>query len=300
MPTEEHELPLEMVRRSPELVPMILQSVFGLDLPGRDYATLTSETFADLDPAELRSDAAVLVDNPKTPSHGVIVEAQTRFNKQKHYTWPAYLAMLRRRYKCGTTLLVICPDQAGARACAAPIDMGHPGWVLKPLTVHPGMLPPITDPGLARRYPELAVLSTAPHSDGPDAEAVLTSVAAAFDVVRRKNDEETGDLGRRYYDYLVRRLSESARKLLEEIVETAGYEWKSDFAKAHRAEGREEGREEGRVQGEATMLLLMLEARGIAVPDEVRERVTNCTDTDQLERWAKRAAVIDNAEDLLD
>ncbi len=44
----------------------------------------------------------------------------------------------------------------------------------------------------------------------------------------------------------------------------------------------------------------MLENRGINVPNEVRERVTNCTDTDQIERWAERALVIDKAEDLLD
>ncbi|MFG2021472.1 hypothetical protein [Actinomadura geliboluensis] len=72
----------------------------------------------------------------------------------------------------------------------------------------------------------------------------------------------------------------------------AGYEWKSDFAKTHRAEGRTEG--------EAKALLVVLEGRRIAVPDEVRRRVMGCTDSDQLERWLKRAAVVDRAEDLLD
>ncbi|MFE9105243.1 hypothetical protein [Actinomadura geliboluensis] len=72
----------------------------------------------------------------------------------------------------------------------------------------------------------------------------------------------------------------------------AGYEWKSDFAKAHRAKGRAEG--------EAKALLLVLEGRGIAVPNEVRKRVMSCVDSDQLEGWLKRAAVVDRAEDLLD
>ncbi|MFG1851755.1 hypothetical protein ACGFJT_07940 [Actinomadura geliboluensis] len=76
----------------------------------------------------------------------------------------------------------------------------------------------------------------------------------------------------------------------------AGYEWKSDFAKAHRAKGRAEGRAEG----EAKALLLVLEGRGIAVPNEVRKRVMSCVDSDQLEGWLKRAAVVDRAEDLLD
>jgi hypothetical protein len=76
----------------------------------------------------------------------------------------------------------------------------------------------------------------------------------------------------------------------------AGYEWKSDFAKTHRAEGLAEGE----AKGEAKALLLVLEGRGIAVPNAVRERVTNCSDSDQLERWLKRAGVVERAEDLLD
>ena len=71
-----------------------------------------------------------------------------------------------------------------------------------------------------------------------------------------------------------------------------GYEWRSDFAKAHRAEGRAEG--------EAKALLLVLEGRGIAVRNEVRKRVMSCVDSDQLEGWLRRAAVVDRAEDLLD
>ncbi|WP_243719271.1 hypothetical protein [Actinomadura sp. 7K534] len=87
-------------------------------------------------------------------------------------------------------------------------------------------------------------------------------------------------------------LTPTTCKLLEEIVNVAGYEWQSEFAKTHRGEGRAEG--------EAKAVLLVLGARGITVPNEIRERVTNCTDIDQLERWVQRAAVIDKAEDLLE
>ncbi|MFG1851756.1 hypothetical protein ACGFJT_07945 [Actinomadura geliboluensis] len=90
----------------------------------------------------------------------------------------------------------------------------------------------------------------------------------------------------------------------------AGYEWKSDFAKKHRAEGRAEGLAEGRAEGlaearaevraegMARAVLIVLEARGITVSGETRQRVTSCMDTDQLECWAKRAALVDKAEDL--
>ncbi|MEU8802140.1 hypothetical protein [Spirillospora sp. NPDC048819] len=292
MPTCEHELPLEMVRNRPQLVPTILRTVFGLDLPDDGLATLTSESYAELNPAELRCDATVLLDDPEKPTHGVVVESQLRFKPDKLFSWPAYLALLRHRRKCDVTLLVFCRDQAGARACGAPIDMGHPRWVLEPLTVHPGMLPPITDPDQARRLPELAILSTPAHAEGPHAEAVLTSVSAALEEVR----EQGRDTGALYHDFLTTQLSEAARKFLEDTVAIKNYEWQSDFAKTHRAEGRAEGE----VRGEAKSLLLFLRARGIDVPDDIRERITGCTDTDQLERWVQRAAVIDSADQLLD
>ncbi|TDC59780.1 hypothetical protein E1200_31570 [Actinomadura sp. GC306] len=285
MPSSNHELPLEMVRNRPQLAPTILRTVFGLGLPLDGQVTLASESFAGLNPAELRCDATVLLDDPEAPAHGIIVESQLRFKKQKTFTWPAYLALLRLRHECPVTLLIFCPSPSAARACAAPIDMGHPEWVLKPLTVHPGMLPPITDPEQARRLPELAVLSAPAHSEGPHAEAVLTSVSAAIDTL-------PGDTGALYYDYLTAQFSGAACKLLEEIVNVAGYEWQSEFAKTHRGEGRAEG--------EAKAVLLVLDARGITVPNEIREHVTNCTDTDQLERWVQRAAIIDKAEDLLE
>ncbi len=77
-----------------------------------------------------------------------------------------------------------------------------------------------------------------------------------------------------------------------------GYEWKSDFAKKHRAEGRAEGLAEARAEGAARAVLIVLEARGITVSGETRQRITSCMDTDQLERWAKRSALVDKAEDL--
>jgi hypothetical protein len=88
------------------------------------------------------------------------------------------------------------------------------------------------------------------------------------------------------------RFSDAARKLLEETVKLDNYEWKSEFAITHRAEG------EARV--EARAVLLVLDARGVAVPDDIRDRVTSCTDLDQLERWVQRAAVVDTAQELLD
>jgi hypothetical protein len=60
----------------------------------------------------------------------------------------------------------------------------------------------------------------------------------------------------------------------------------------------EEIRDEGRAQGRAEDILVVLETRGIDVPDEIRERVTACDDDELLRRWLVRAATAASAEEI--
>ncbi|MFF0529157.1 hypothetical protein ACFYT3_12265 [Nocardia amikacinitolerans] len=68
------------------------------------------------------------------------------------------------------------------------------------------------------------------------------------------------------------------------------YEYQSDFARRYYADGQK--------KGEVRALLTVLEARGIPVSDEVRERITECTDTDLLAEWVRRAVTVATAEEL--
>ncbi|GLZ10227.1 hypothetical protein Acsp04_04620 [Actinomadura sp. NBRC 104425] len=70
--------------------------------------------------------------------------------------------------------------------------------------------------------------------------------------------------------------------------------WYSEDAQVWIAEGIAEGR----IEGEAKSVLLILEARGITVTDEQRQRVLTCTDLQQLETWVRRAATISSADEL--
>lgn len=63
---------------------------------------------------------------------------------------------------------------------------------------------------------------------------------------------------------------------------------------------REEGRREGRVEEAARAVLTVLRARGMTVPDALRERILAEKDPAQLERWVERAAVAASITDLLD
>jgi hypothetical protein len=85
---------------------------------------------------------------------------------------------------------------------------------------------------------------------------------------------------------------------MEAIVKSAIWEFGTPFTEQYRAQGR--GREEGRAQGEAAAILIFLESRGIAVSDEVRERVTSCTDQETLQSWLRRVAKVETAEELFD
>ena len=91
-----------------------------------------------------------------------------------------------------------------------------------------------------------------------------------------------------------------------------GYEYQSDFAKKYFAQGLTTGRTEGRTEGltegltkgrteeAARALLTVLRARGIAVPDAVRERILAQKDPERLERWLEKAAVAASVAAVID
>jgi hypothetical protein len=70
-------------------------------------------------------------------------------------------------------------------------------------------------------------------------------------------------------------------------------DYKSDFARRYVAQGNAEGRAE-----EAKMILAVLSARGIAVPDQARTRITECADLEQLEAWVRPAATATSIEEV--
>jgi hypothetical protein len=85
----------------------------------------------------------------------------------------------------------------------------------------------------------------------------------------------------------------------EEFVVSMQGTWKEARALG-RDEGRNEGRNEGRAEGEARALLTVLRSRGIAVPDEARERILAEKDATRLELWIERAVSAGSLADVLD
>jgi hypothetical protein len=83
-------------------------------------------------------------------------------------------------------------------------------------------------------------------------------------------------------------------------MSTQTYEYLSEYARKFVAQGKAVGKAEGTAEGEARAVLAFLDARGIAVPDDVRSRISECRDLDQLDTWVRRAATVGSVYDLFD
>lgn len=129
-------------------------------------------------------------------------------------------------------LLVVAPDPGVAAGCAAPIETGIPGFVLRPPVLGREAVPVVTDPAEAARRPELAVLSALAHGSSEQGAAIAAAVLPAI----RELDE---DMARFYGDVVLNSLNDAARRALEAMRK--GYEYQSDFARKYVAHGRQEG-----------------------------------------------------------
>ena len=135
---------------------------------------------------------------------------------------------------------------------------------------------------------------------GRDRKVIEAFTAALPDAT----DEHAPD----YYEYAYDMSAPEIRHLMEEIMKSASTKWPvySPFAREHygrgkaegMAEGKTAGRTEGKAEEAARLLLLVLDARGFAVPDGIRAQITTCTDIAQLETWVTRAATTQTLQDL--
>ncbi|GAA1631742.1 hypothetical protein GCM10009828_069470 [Actinoplanes couchii] len=278
---------MELFRDRPALAAELLEGPLPGDMPQFDEAHLFSAELNALTPTERRADAVITLTREGNLVMAVVVEVQRRADADKHRSWPAYVATLRDRLRCHVALLVICTSRRVAEWAREPIYLGPPGSVITPVAIGPAQIPNITDPREAREHPELAVLSAITHADDPGIDLLFKAYLAALDVLEP-------DRSLLYHDYVLSALSPLPRKLLEELMMTAEYQYKSDWARNLVAEGKAEGK----VENQAESVLTVLDAKGVAVSAKARSVITNCTDLAQLNEWLRRAVTAERIEDL--
>jgi len=275
-----------LFRNRPTLAAELLRDALHAPMPSFDRARVGDATLGEVVPTEYRADLVLLLEGPREGPlrMALVVEAQIGRDPDKLWSWPMYLAGLRARLRCNVALLVVTDDVSVAAWAGAPIDTGHPGWVLTPLVLGPSVVPAVHDVAVARAAPELAVLSAMLH--GRDEDAV--DIAKAALVAANELDEERAKL---YSDLVVWSVNDGARAILEALMASGKWEYQSDWARRHVAQGRTEGY--------ARSVLAVLAARQIDVPADAHDRIAACRDLDVLERWLVRAVTASSLSDVL-
>jgi hypothetical protein len=282
-----HEILVDLFKNRPSLAAEILAEVLGVSLPAYTDARLASNDLTEIQPAEYRADAVVLLFDRDVPVRVIIVEAQLAADPRKRLSWPAYVTVSRAIHGCPADLLVVAPDPAVAGWCVEPIEIGVPGFVLHPPVLRRTAVPVVTELEEAARRPELGVLSALAHGETGQG---ATIAAAVLPAIQGLDDDRV----RIYCDLVYNSLNEAARRALEAMMK--GYEYQSDFAKKYVAQGRDEGRAEEAARN----VLAVLRVRGIAVPDDIRERILAQREPERLERWLEKAAVAASVAAVID
>lgn len=168
------------------------------------------------------------------------------------------------------------------------IKTGHPGFDLAPIVIDAATTPP-PEPTSAS-VAEMAVLGCLTGAIDLDSDAgrhhALGLVAAAH---------LQGDKLRTYTHFIRVAASPAAREALETLMTLT---YKDEWIDRIEAAGEAKGETKGRTDERAQMVLRILAARGIAVTEHFRDRVLACTDLDQLQDWADRAATAASLHDV--
>lgn len=226
-----HEILVDLCRQRGDLARALLH-LLGI-VPGGARAELGSIDLSQVVPTEYRADAVTVFRDQEVARAAAIIEVQLQYDPDKRRSWPVYVAALRAALGCPVYLLVIAPDPSVARRVGAPIELGHPGFALTPLVIGFEDLPRVIDADVARRLPELAVLSTLAH---PEFEVARTAIGAIRELPE--------DRARLYLDLIIAAVPDAVRRSLEALT-MKGYEYQSEFARKYYGQGVEVGRAEG-------------------------------------------------------
>lgn len=257
MPSLPHQALLELFRNNPELAANLLRDKVCGGLPRYTNVKIESADLSVVQPAEYRADLVVSLSNG-APVLGVIVEVQLAIDDRKRFSWPAYVATLRARWRCPVCLLVVCKDESVARWAERPIALGCTN-IFMPRVLWPNDLPEITDQTGAAMDPELTILSAVAHGNDPDF-GKAARIAAIAQGVSAKLDPDRSTL---YFDLVLNSLSQPARAVLRRTMRPPGYEYQSDFARKYFS------------QGMAEIVTRQLNARFGPLSEEVKKQISS-------------------------
>ncbi|MFT4189038.1 MAG: hypothetical protein QM621_10720 [Aeromicrobium sp.] len=290
MPSPEHEAAIELMRLAPQLATDLLGRLFGVDVSACASATAFAETSRTMTPRTVHADAAfVYHDADGEPVLSVVFEAQRSWDDDKRQTWRLYLAHLQYETRVPAALIVYCPDPRVAARYRSTLEDDGISSLLRPLIVTPDDLPLVVDPDAAARDPEFTVLAAlAHHRDSQLLQAFPAIDAALASLVGRLGT----DRAIAYHDVINAVMPEPTSTAWRDYMSTTAIPrvWLSDeFQELH---------EKGYLKGVAEAVLKVLDVRGVAVPEAIREQIISTTDLDRLNRWIEVAGTATSLDDL--
>ena len=280
MPSPAHDTLNALFRNRPAFAVEILRDVFDVDLPTDVLIEVAGNDFNDRPSLDFQADTVITVGPRQDPIYGVIVEIQQDTKEHKRTAWARYAAALWLQLKCPVVVLALCPSARVAAWAAEPIVTSLPGFVLQPRVFGPERIPVITDPAEAADCIELAAVSVMMHGQHrPVTEAFMEGLTK----VARGNSLQ-------YYAYAYRLAPRETRRIMEEIMSSDTWAAYSPFTQGLV--------DKGKVEGEAVAVIRILNARGISVPQDAHDRITQCTDLDRIEEWIDRAVTATTLDDV--
>jgi len=188
-----------------------------------------------------------------------------------------------------TALVVFCPDPSIARRYLGMFEFEGLSLPLRPFIFTPKDVPLLVDVEQASASPALAAFSAICHGRDAEVDEVFPALAAAL----RTLGPAKAIL---YHDIVLAGLPQAPRARWEAFMSTT---IDSPYLSERFRELYAQGHAKGEAQGEVHAVLTVLDARGVQVPDDIREQILACTDHDVLDTWLRRAVTATSAEDVV-
>jgi hypothetical protein len=285
MPSGEHESPIALAKLDPDLVTWLLAQLFDVKVPDYHHARAHPTDVRVLVPRTYHADGMLLFcDAADEPVLAVVLEVQRGWDPTKRWTWKLYVAQLESELTVNAALVVYCPDPTIARRYTDMFESEGLSLPLRPFLFTPHDVPLVIDVELARANPALAVFSTLCHGGNTDIDAIFPALAEAL----RTLGPSKAIL---YYDIVLAGLPQAPRARWEAyMTTTVGSEYRSELLREVDARGE--------ARGEGRAVLTVLDARGVHVPEAIREQILACTDLARLDTWLRRAVTATTAEEV--
>jgi hypothetical protein len=309
MPSNEHEIPLQLVDDRLELLPELLQRALHLTLPPYKELRREKSELGELSATERRADLVVTLRDGDTVKAGIILEVQLKIDNRKLYNGPAYAASLHAelnlaRFDPKTNeeygqpipvyLVVLTFSEATAKWAEAPIRTLLPNSPIQFLVIGPSLIPRIETGEEAKKNPELALLSAMAHARRPKDVPV---VGAAFEGIASLMDPERVNM---YLDYLAAVLSDGLKAHLERLmnIDPNTFEFRSTtFRKLFQdkldIEVKKEVAKEvakEKLASKREDILSLLTLRQITHTKTDQKKIEDCDDLTTLNAWFANAA----------